>query len=50
MGKELGHRLLKRRNVWETMGKLWKENMVSKKVKRKLYERIEIPSWHMTLD
>ena len=44
MGEELAHRVLEGRKVWGTMAKLWKENMVSREVKRELYERVVIPT------
>ena len=39
-----GHRVLEERKVWGTMAKLWRENMISRKVKRELYERIVTPT------
>ena len=44
MGDEVVHRVLEGRKVWGTMAKLWKENMISRKVKRELYERVVIPT------
>ena len=42
--QEVAHKLLERRKVWGTMGKLWKENIISREVKRELYERVLIPT------
>ena len=36
--------MLEGRKVWGTMAKLWKENMISREVKRELYERVVIPT------
>ena len=44
MGEELAHRVLEGRKVWGTMAKLWKENMISREVKRKLCERVVTPT------
>ena len=44
MGEEVAHRVLEGRKVWGTMAKLWKENMISREVKRELYERVVIPT------
>ena len=43
MGDEAAHRVLEGRKVWGTMAKLWKENMISREVKRELYGRVVIP-------
>ena len=43
-GEEVAHRVLEGRKVWGTMAKLWKENMISREVKRELYERVVIPT------
>ena len=40
----MGHRVLKGRKVLESMAKLLKENMISREVKRELYERVVIPT------
>ena len=32
------------RKLWGTIAKLWKENMISREVKRELYERVVIPA------
>ena len=37
MGKEVAHKVLKGRKVWGAMAKLWKEDMISRDVKWKLY-------------
>ena len=42
MGEEVAHRVLEGRKVCGTMAKLWKENMISRGVKRELYERLVI--------
>ena len=47
MGEEVAHRVLKGRKVWETIAKLWKENIISRVVKRELYERVVITTWIM---
>ena len=44
MEEEVAHRVLGGRKVWGTMTKLWKENMISREVKRELYERVVIPT------
>ena len=44
MGEEVVHGVLEGRKDWGTMTNLWKENMISKEVKRKLYERVVIPT------
>ena len=44
MGEEVAHRVLEGIKVWGTMPKLWKENMVSRVVKRELYEKEAIPT------
>ena len=44
MGEEVAHRVLEGRKVLETMAKLWRENVISREVKRKLYERVVIPT------
>ena len=36
MGEEVVHKVLEGRKVWGTMAKLWKENMISREVKREL--------------
>ena len=41
-GMEVAHRVLDGRKVWGRMAKLWKENMISREVKRGLYERVVI--------
>ena len=38
------HRVLEGRKVCGTMAKLWKENVISRELKRELYERVVIPS------
>ena len=40
----MAHRVLEGRKVWRTNAKLWKENMISREVKRELYERVVIPT------
>ena len=40
----MAHRVLEGIKVWGTMPKLWKENMVSRVVKRELYEKEAIPT------
>ena len=42
MGEEVTHRVLERRRFWETMVKLWKENIMSREVNPELYERVVI--------
>ena len=42
MGEEVADRVLEERKVWKTMENLWKENMISREVKRELYERVVI--------
>ena len=44
VGRGEAHRFFEERKVWETMSKLWKESMISKEVKRELYERVVIPT------
>ena len=44
MGEEVAHRILEGRKVWGTMEKLWQENVISREVKRELYERVVIPA------
>ena len=44
MGEEVAHMVLVGRKVWGTMAKLWKETMISREVKRELYERVAIPT------
>ena len=36
MEEEVAHRVLEGRKVWETMAKLWRENMIFREVKRVL--------------
>ena len=36
--------MLEGRKVWGMMAKLWKGNMISREIKRDLYERIVIPT------
>ena len=43
MGEEVAHMVLEERKVFGTM-MLWKENMISREVKRELYERVVIPT------
>ena len=38
----MAHRVLDGRKVWATVAKLWKENMISREIKRELYERVVI--------
>ena len=42
--EEVAHRVLDGRKVRGKMVKLWKENMISREVKRELYERVVIPT------
>ena len=42
--EEVAHRVLEGRKVWGTMAKLWEENMISREVKRELYESVLIPT------
>ena len=42
--KEGTHRLLEAWKVWETIRELWKENIISREVKRKLCEKVVIPA------
>ena len=44
VSEEVAHRVLEGRKVWRTIAKLWKENMVSRVVKRELYEKVVIPT------
>ena len=44
IGEEVAHRVPKRRKVWGTQAKLWKENMIFEEVKWELYERLVIPT------
>ena len=44
IGEEVAHRVLEGRKVWGTMAKLWKENVISREVKRELYGRLVIPT------
>ena len=44
MGKGVAHRVLEGRKVWRTIAKLWKTNMISREVKRELYETVVIPT------
>ena len=39
-----GYRVLEGRKVWGMMAKIRKENMIFRKVKRELYERVLIPT------
>ena len=41
------YRVLDGRKVWGTMAELWKENMLSREVKRELNERVAIPTEFM---
>ena len=34
----MAHSVLEGRKVWGTMAKLWKKNMISREVKRELYD------------
>ena len=43
MGEEVAHMVLEERKVFGTM-MLWKENMISREVKRELYEKVVIPT------
>ena len=43
MGKEVAHKVLEERKDMGDEAKLWKENMISREVKRELYERAVIP-------
>ena len=46
LGEELNNRLIEGRNgmtEWGTHGRIWK-NWISRRVRRKLYERVMIPS------
>ena len=36
--------VLEGRKVWGTMANLWKENMISRELKREVYERVVIPT------
>ena len=40
----MAHRVLEGRKVLGTLAKLWKENTISREVKRDLYERVGIPT------
>ena len=44
MVEEVTHRVLEGRKVWGTKAKLWKENLISREVKRELYQRVVIPT------
>ena len=44
MVEEVSHMVLEGRKVWGVMAKLWKENMISREVKRELYESVVIPT------
>ena len=44
VGEEVAHMVLEGREVWKTMVKLWKENIMSREVKRELYERVVVPT------
>ena len=44
MEEEVAHTVAEGRMVWGTMAKLWKENMISREVKRELKERVVIPT------
>ena len=39
-GEELAHMVLEERKLYGTMSKSWKENMISRKVNRELYEKV----------
>ena len=43
-GEKVAHRVHQERKVWRTMPKGCEENMISKEVKRELYERGVIPA------
>ena len=36
--------MLEGRKVWGTMANLWKENMISRELKREVYKRVVIPT------
>ena len=44
MEEEVAHEVFEGRKVWRSMAKLWKENMISRKVKQVLNERAVIPN------
>ena len=44
MGEEVAHRVFEGRKKLGTMAKLWKENMISREIKREVYERVMIPT------
>ena len=44
MGEEVAHRVIEGRKVWGMTEKLLKENMISREVKRELYERVATPT------
>ena len=44
MREEVAHRVLEGRKVWGMMTRLRKENVISREVKRELYERVVIPT------
>ena len=44
MGKKVTHRVLEGRKFWETVPKMWKENMMPNEMKRESYERVVIPT------
>ena len=42
LGEKVSHRLLEGRKVWGKVAKLWKEDMISREVKRQLYGGVVI--------
>ena len=49
MGEEVSHSVLEQRKVWGKLTKLYKENMISREVKRELY-KVVIPTAVYGLD
>ena len=43
-GEEVAHRVVEGRKLGGRMPKLWRENTISREVKRELYERVVVPT------
>ena len=44
MGEKINHRLLERKKLWGSLGRLWNGSRQSINVKMGLYERVMIPT------
>ena len=40
--EDMFHRLLGGKKLWKTMGKLWKNSMISREMNKELYERVVV--------